>query len=232
MSTDKTVDITVTFAKGAIQKLQTETAQYGMTGLAKLLKLYTTHSRSNMYLFDADEKLVKFDTAEQIMDAFIPKRAEMYAKRKCAQIAQLQKELSVLSNKAKFIEYNLNDTIDLRRKTDVQVNEILEGHKFDRKDGNFNYLRKMPMDTVTKEKAEQLLKERDDKSNELKMLEKTTEKQIWISELEQLLCEYEKYIKVRHSGGDETGDSDDGSKSSKTKLKIKRPVQVKKNVKV
>lgn len=226
MSTDKTVDITVTFAKGAIQKLISEDAQYGKCGLEKLLKLYTTHSRSNMYLFDAEEKLVKFETAEDIMDAFIPKRAEMYAKRKCAQIDQLRKELSVLSNKAKFIEYNLNDTIDLRRKTDIQVNEILEKHEFDKKDGNFNYLRKMPMDTVTKEKAEQLLKERDDKSNELKTLEQTTEKQIWINELEQLLCEYNQFVKVRNSSGGQ----DDIDETGSTKIKVKRPL--KKNIKV
>ena len=75
LSTDKTVDITVTFAKGAIQRLVGEEAQYGKCGLERLLKLYTTHSRNNMYLFDSNEKLVKFDAAEQIMDAFIPKES-------------------------------------------------------------------------------------------------------------------------------------------------------------
>lgn len=223
MSTDKKVDITVTFAKGVMQSLISDDAQYEKCGLEKLLKLYTTHSRSNMYLFDADEKLVKFDTAEQIMDAFIPNRAEMYSKRKASQIAHLQKELSVLSNKARFIEYNLCDKIDLRRKTDNEVTMILEKHKFDLKDGNFNYLRKMPMDTVTQEKANALLKERDDKNAELELLEKTTEKQIWIGELKKLLVEYEKHVKTREAQ-DAISDNDD--KKSNIKSKTKRNLKI------
>jgi DNA topoisomerase-2 len=227
MSTDKTVDITVTFAKGVLQGLISEEAQYNKNGLEKLLKLYTTHSRSNMYLFDADEKLVKFNTAEEIMDAFIPKRAELYAKRKQAQIEQLQKELSVLSNKAKFIQYNLNDTIDLRRKTDMEVNSILEKHGFDLKDGNYNYLRKMPMDAVTKEKAAQLLKERDDKSNELGVLEATTEKQIWMNELTKLMEEYESYVSSRNEKKDEQESSTGTGKKNTAKRVIKKNLKVK-----
>ena len=229
MSTDKKVDITVTFAKGVLQGLISDEATYEKCGLEKLLKLYSTHSRSNMYLFDAEEKLVKFDTAEQIMDAFIPKRAEMYAKRKAAQIEQLQKELSLLSNKARFIEYNLSDKIDLRRKTDAEVTAILSGHKFDLKDGNYNYLRKMPMDTVTAEKAAALLKERDDKSNELALLEKTTEKQIWISELRKLQEEYERHVEMRERQDAADGDGEDTGAAGKLKKKI---VKVKQNKKV
>ena len=224
MSTDKKVDITVQFAKGAIAKLQGEKAQYDKCGLEKLLKMYTTHSRNNMYLFDAEEKLVKFDTAEQIMDAFIPKRAEMYAKRKAAQIAQLRNELSVLSNKARFITYNLEDKIDLRRKTDSEVTRILEVHKFDRKDDSYNYLRKMPMDTVTKEKVDQLLKERDDKSAELSKLEATTEKQIWINELDNLLVEYDKFVASKNADMD--------SKDTTKKGVVRKTPIIKKNLKV
>jgi DNA topoisomerase-2 len=218
MSTDKTVDITVTFAKGVLQGLMSEEAQYNKNGLEKMLKLYTTHSRNNMYLFDANEKLVKFDTAEDILDAFIPTRMDMYVKRKQQQINQLNKELSVLSNKARFIQYNLDDKIDLRRKSNDEVNTILENHKFEMKDGNYNYLRKMPMDAVTKEKAEQLLKERDEKSNELQQLEGTTEKQIWMNELNELVVNYDVYVNKRNESNDE---------ETNTKPKVKKLVKIK-----
>jgi DNA topoisomerase-2 len=220
MSTDKTVDITVTFAKGVLQGLISEETQYNKNGLEKLLKLYTTHSRNNMYLFDANEKLVKFDTAEDIMDAFIPTRMNMYVKRKEEQINQLKKELSVLSNKAKFIQYNLDDKIDLRRKSNDEVNTILEQHEFEMKDGNYNYLRKMPMDAVTKEKADQLLKERDDKSHELHHLEGTTEKQIWINELTELVTNYDIYVNKRNEINNEETIVKKNIKKSKN-LKVK-----------
>ena len=218
MSTDKTVDITVTFAKGVLQGLISEEAQYNKNGLEKMLKLYTTHSRNNMYLFDANEKLVKFDTAEDILDAFIPTRMDMYVKRKQQQINQLNKELSVLSNKARFIQYNLDDKIDLRRKSNDDVNTILEEHEFEMKDGNYNYLRKMPMDAVTKEKADQLLKERDEKSNELQQLEGTTEKQIWMNELNELVVNYDVYVKKRNESNDE---------ETNAKPKVKKLVKIK-----
>jgi hypothetical protein len=116
----------------------------------------------------------------------------------------------------------LDDKIDLRRKTDTQVTAILTQHKFDLKEGSYNYLRKMPMDTVTEEKANALLRERDDKSQELEKLERTTEKQIWISELKKLQVEYESHVKVRNgqsSEGEET-------KAAKPKPKVKRNLKV------
>ncbi len=42
MSTDTKVDITITFAPGAIETLQQEKATHGKNGLEKLLKLSKT----------------------------------------------------------------------------------------------------------------------------------------------------------------------------------------------
>jgi len=198
MSTDTNVCIEIQFAKGSITNLLNEQHPYGKNGIERLLGLYTTHSRNNMYLFDGDDKLTKFKTAEEIMDSYIPIRLKTYQLRKAAQVNTLNKELVELSNKAKFINYNLVDKIDLRRKTDEQVNSILEQFEFDKKDGSYAYLRKMPMDTVTQEKVDKLLKERDYKSNELQELQSKSEKQIWLNELTILEEEYRKFREAKH----------------------------------
>jgi len=195
MSTDTTVDITIVFAKDAIDELVTDSAQYGKNGLQKLLKLYTTHSRNNMHLFDSDEKLKKYETAEDIMDDFVGKRLEIYGLRKEHQIKEMEAELQVLSNKAKFIQYNLTDKIDLRRKSKDDVTKILEDYEFDRVNDTFNYLIKMPMDSVTKEKADEILKERDTKASALENLRGKTTKDLWIEELDDLSAEYEKFLR-------------------------------------
>lgn len=221
MSTDAQVNIVVTFAKGSINELQAEEASYGKCGLDKLLNLYSTHSRNNMYVFNSQDKLEKFQTAEDIMNAFIPTRLKLYKVRRANQIEQIKKELTELSNKARFIQYNLDDKIDLRRKSDSQVNEILEGFGFDRKEDSYNYLRKMPMDIVTSEKVEKLLRERDDKSSELLELESMNEKQIWIKELDTLLVKYDEFLARKKDDSEET---EQQTEKKKTKLTIKKKV--------
>ena len=60
MSTDRTVDITVTFANGKISNLLAKQEDYGCNGLEKMLKLYTTKTTTNIHVFDENEKLRKF----------------------------------------------------------------------------------------------------------------------------------------------------------------------------
>lgn len=225
MSTDTKVDITLTFVSNtAIHHLENEEVQYGKNGLEKYLKLYTTHTPSNMHLFDSDERLTKYDTPEQIMDVFIDKRLELYEKRKEYQIKHMENELKIMSNKAKFIQYNLCDKIDLRRKTKDEMNKIMTEYEFDMVQESYNYLVKMPMDSVTKEKADDIMKERDNKQNELNILKNKTIKQIWLEELEMLLIEYDKFlININEINNEEENKSNKGSSSS-SKIKIKKRV--------
>ena len=67
-----------------------------------------------------------------------------------------------LSNKAKYIQETLKGTVDLRKKNVTQVEELMKHHKFDKIDGDFKYLIKMPMDSVTEENVKHIMKEKDD----------------------------------------------------------------------
>jgi DNA topoisomerase-2 len=196
MSTDSKVDITITLVLGAIEKLQSESAPFGKNGLEKLLKLYTTHSTSNMHLFDSNDKLKHYNTAEEIMNDYIVTRLELYNKRKNYQISALEKELNILSNKARFIQENLDDLMDLRRKTKEEIRILLNEHKFDMidDDEDFKYLVKMPMDSVTKENADKIMKERDEKSQYLNQLKIKPITSIWLDELNTLENEYVKWL--------------------------------------
>ena len=69
---------------------------------------------------------------------------------------------------------------------------MLDEKQYDRSDGSFRYLIKMPMDSVTEENVEKLLKEKGDKEQELAALEAKPISAIWLEELDQLLTEYEK----------------------------------------
>jgi hypothetical protein len=109
----------------------------------------------------------------------------------------MNKLLVKLSNRARYILDTLSGTIDLRKKTNKQVQELLEGMKYATIDGEFKYLIKMPMDSVTEEHVANILKEKADTEAELAVLMNTSTSQMWLKELDLFEKEYENYKKKR-----------------------------------
>ena len=62
-------------------------------------------------IFDAEEKLKKYGCVEDIVKDYYGTRLKMYRQRIAYIIDVLQKELALLSNKAKYITENLEGTI-------------------------------------------------------------------------------------------------------------------------
>lgn len=201
ISTDKLVDITITFTVGSIKELMNDTKglDNGCNGLEKLLKLYNTKSTTNMHMFDENEKLCHFKNVSEIIKHFIDVRLQGYVIRKANIIKQLTREMEILNNKVRFITQILNSVIDMRGKKRDQVNEMLNNLNYKKidEDDDFKYLIKMPMDIVTIENINDLNIEKDKKFEELNYLKCTTEKQIWINELQELKKQYTNYIKDR-----------------------------------
>jgi DNA topoisomerase-2 len=199
MSKDTNVDFTITFVKGKLDELENTKCDHDCNGLEKLLKLQTTNSSTNMHLFDADDTLQKYEKISEIIDAYYDVRLEMYGTRKEYMISALKKELSLLSNKAKYIKENLDGTIDLRKKKKEIVIEMLneKGYDIIDDDNEYKYLTKMPMDSVTEENVEKLLKDKENKEKELENITKTTINQMWASELDTLKEQYIEYTNER-----------------------------------
>jgi DNA topoisomerase-2 len=197
MSTDTTVDFTITFSAGVIAALKDDIIdKNGCSALEKLLKLYTTRSTTNMHVFDENEKLIKFDKPEELVEKFMRVRLDYYIKRKAYQVLALEKELKLLSNKARFISELLDDTLDLRKKKTAEVSALLKSRKYDiiQEDTDYKYLVRLPMDSVTEENIAKIMKERDSTASELLVLKGMTEKQLWLNELALLRAEYVKMI--------------------------------------
>jgi DNA topoisomerase-2 len=223
MSTDRVVDFTVTFKSGILDKLETTMVEYNCTALEKFMKLYTTNTNTNMHMFDADDKLKLYKNAEDIVNDYYVKRYSMYEERKKYLIEVLERELCLLSNKAKYITENLNDTIDLRRKKKDVIVAMLKEKGYDEIDGDseYRYLRKMPMDSVSEEEVSKLLKEENEKKMELNIIQKMKIENMWLNDLIDLEAGYEKYKKAREALMVSDNDKKKGKKKSK-KLKLKK----------
>ena len=229
MSKDTNVDFTITFMKGKLEELEaSKSADYGCNGVEKLLKLYTTNTTTNMHLFDASDTLHKYEKVSEIIDAYYEVRLKLYETRKAYLIDALEKDLVLLSNKAKYIQENLDGTIDLRKKKKEQVVIMLaeKGYaKID--DDEYKYLIKMPMDSVTEENVDKLLKDKSSKETELNIIKNTTVHKMWKSELDVLKEQYVEYkdLRTRLMNGE------DDAKANKKKVVSKGGGVVKKIVK-
>jgi DNA topoisomerase-2 len=229
MSKDTNVDFTITFMKGKLEELEaSKSADYGCNGVEKLLKLYTTNTTTNMHLFDASDTLHKYEKVSEIIDAYYEVRLKLYETRKAYLIDALEKDLVLLSNKAKYIQENLDGTIDLRKKKKEQVVIMLaeKGYaKID--DDEYKYLIKMPMDSVTEENVDKLLKDKSTKETELNIIKNTTVHKMWKSELDVLKEQYVEYkdLRTRLMNGE------DDAKANKKKVVSKGGGVVKKIVK-
>ena len=199
MSRDTNVDFTITFVKGKLDELVNTKCEHGRNGLEKVLKLYTTNTNTNMHLFDADDTLNKYETVSEIIDAYYEVRLQLYQTRKDNMIAELERELSLLSNKARYIMENLEGTIDLRKKKKDHIIVLLKEKEYDilDEDMDYKYLLKMPMDSVSEENVEKLNAEHDRKMSELDKVRSTTTSAMWLEELAQLLQEYLQYKEER-----------------------------------
>ena len=196
-STDLNVEFEITFYPGQMSKLLLEKHDYNIEGIEKYLKLYCIQSTTNMHLFNEKEQLRKYQTVYEIIDAYYAIRYDYYAQRKDYIILKLNAELKTLSAKARFIQYNLDTTIDLRKKSKDEIFTILTNFKFDLgENGDFNYLIKMPMDSVSKENVEKLMKEHEQKKAELETIKAQTLEEMWLKELEELKIAYVDFLKL------------------------------------
>ena len=166
-----------------------------------------------MHLFNENEQLKKYDNIYQIIEEYYSIRLEYYNKRKLYLIDLLSKQLITLDNKARYIKGNLNDTIDLRKKTKDQINDLLFNLKFDKdyENDNYNYLIKMPMDSVSQENVDKLLKEHNNKKLELDKIINYKINNLWLEELDNLKVVYNEFIL-------ETKEETNETKKSKKKI--------------
>ena len=200
MSTDTVVDFTITFPAAA--SMDSAVVDHGCcTAVEKLLKLYTTESTSNMHLFDSQDQLKKYANVHDIVRDYYATRLALYGKRKTHQLAAMAAELRVLTNKARYIQELLDGSIDLRRKRGDELTAMLQskGYAIVENDEQYKYLLRLPMDSVTEENVQKVLKEKGQKESHHATLQGTSIEQLWLADLAELRAEYVKQEEKRVS---------------------------------
>jgi DNA topoisomerase-2 len=182
----------------------------------KSLGLEKKISTSNMVLW-ADGQLKKFNSPEEILDYYCGVRYNLYTKRKAYQLNGLEKDIKYLGNKRRFLQEVRDGEIKLftekggkkvSRKT-LEIEAELEERGYDKttdteeKDdeeteskGGYNYLLRLQINSITAEKIDKLKKDIDSKIKLRDELKSKTEKDLWLSDLEEFQIEYEKWLSI------------------------------------
>jgi DNA topoisomerase-2 len=157
-------------------------------------KLSSTISLTNMVLFNSKGKIEKYKSVDDIIYEFFDIRLEYYEKRITYMLENMNSNLQILQNKARFIENIVDNTISLMElKDDHNVSEILTERNFMLVNNSFDYLLSMQIRTMTSEKFIQLKKEINNLEKEIEILENKHVKDIWREELDALEVLYRKY---------------------------------------
>ena len=210
--------------------------------LIKTFNLQSSLNINNMVLFSPEGKIKKYSSVEEILETFYTLRLKYYQIRKDYMISVLKKDVSILSNKARFIKMVIEDELIIKKKKRaILVNELYD-LKFDtqtqlnnikmktseeknaendlaqnnenaekeneeeedfKKDSikpkvpikEYDYLLSMNLWSLTLEKIEELLKQKELKEKELEILEKTSITTLWENDLDNFIEELDKYEK-------------------------------------
>jgi DNA topoisomerase-2 len=189
----------------------------------KNLKLFKYIRTSNMVLFSEKGTLKKYDNVHEIIDAYCNVRFSYYQKRKERNIGDIKNKIKFLGNKKRFLEevidgkINLFEIVDGKRRSRKSIDIFIElekkgydknlekeekGEKEDedeqeekKKDKKgYDYLLKLQIGSITTEKINKLKNDIDSCIKELETVEKITESEIWIRELDEFEKEYDKWI--------------------------------------
>lgn len=187
------IEIDVYFANGKLQQLIKTNTLY------KKLKLMSSVKTSNMHLYK-DNIIVKYKTANNILEDYINIRLEAYENRKQYIIKILTNDMSILKYRKKFIEQILNKEIIIERKRKVDIVQEIKNNKYPELSiglnnaPSYDYLTGLPLFSLTLEKIDDINKDYQEKKDELELYKNTTVNKLWLGELDEFETLYKKWI--------------------------------------
>lgn len=161
----------------------------------EFFKLESTIKSSNLTFFNEKRKLVQVKTTEEILVDFYKVRLKLYKKRYRHLVNSYEKELSKISAKILYIERVMDGKIKLFRQAVDFVIQQLKEQNFPLVDKSFDYLLNLRSVSFTKEKIEELMKEKENLMDKLNELKSKSASDLWFEDLKEFETNYKKLFK-------------------------------------
>lgn len=152
----------------------------------------------NFNCIDETGRIHEYSNAKEILDSFIKIRLDYYDKRKTFLLDTMNRELRILVSKYLFCKGIIEESIVVsnKKKEDI-IKQLDDIDKIIKVDDTYEYLLRLPISSITKEKIEELNKQIKQKKDEYLKTKNTEIKDMWIEDLksvEKVLKEYDKKI--------------------------------------
>ena len=160
------------------------------------LKLYSYVYTSNMVLFDQHGKLIKYNSVDEIIDNFCIVRYDYYGKRKKHILNALEKELSHLGNKERFISEVIAEELLIMNEDESEILSELEERGYDKDNDSYDYLLRLQVRTFTADKVKQIKKDIASAQKKVDETKAMSTKKMWLRDLKEFEVAYLKWLKV------------------------------------
>jgi len=172
------IEYIIKFTRADLEKLTDE----------KLIKMFKLEEASTEIFSTLDEngKLKIFETTSEIIEYFVAFRLSYYHKRKDFMLAKMNHDLKILSNRGRFIKAILDEKLKINNVSKAVIIEGIIEMNLDKIDDSYDYLLRMPIYSLTKELFEKLKEDFTNKKAEIKKLEETDPKDMYLDDLNDL----------------------------------------------
>ncbi|KAJ5730374.1 DNA topoisomerase II eukaryotic-type [Penicillium malachiteum] len=188
--------------------------------LEEKFKITKSIATSNLVAFDAEGRITKYASVDDILKEFFTIRLKYYERRKQHQLAELQRELEKLSNQARFIQMIIDGKLVISKKKKavliselkdkgfkpfpkvadaakmgedepvVEEGEDSEDAEVETLSSAYDYLLGMSMWSLTQERVERLRRQIGDRETEIDELIKLSKEDIWRKDLDDFINEW------------------------------------------
>lgn len=167
--------------------------------------LQKKRSLKNMIAIDENDYPHRFNSPEDVLRFFCPRRLVYYQLRKDHILDVLNQDLKKASNRYRFVKGVVDKKLNLHQTSEV-LEKTLSGKpwNFDRiatgktESPSYEYLLSMQMRSMTVEKLSELEKEVEKITGEISVLEAKTTRTLWQDDLAVFRAEYKKFLKTRY----------------------------------
>ena len=178
-NSSETIEYTLKFKRSILNDLVSKGK------LDNVLRL-NTQETENLTTIDENGELKIFDKAEDIVKHFVGVRLEWYQTRKDYLINKTEKQLALVTNKARFIKDIIDGKLKINNVPKDKIIAYLKTNNYDTVHGSYDYLLSMAIHSLTKERYEKLLQEKEGCIIALKTLKATDPKEMYLTDLKKL----------------------------------------------
>jgi len=155
-------------------------------------RLVSTISTNNMHVLDARRKLLHVKTPADIFQLHFDKRKMLYERRYAHLLQDLERQVRILGEKARFIREVAQGTLVISKRARADVLVDMQGRGY----VECASLLQLAIGTLTMERAQEVERESEAAQEALQKLRQRTALDLWVDDLDALQAHWQPHFSL------------------------------------